>query len=79
MQHVLCLGCPQQSQICVLPLRHVSSVASTGPILDSGHAKRAEVERLVSLGAKRVDWNYPEDADFVVLADPDGNVFCVVA
>jgi catechol 2,3-dioxygenase-like lactoylglutathione lyase family enzyme len=39
----------------------------------------AEVERLVALGASRVAWDrYPEDADFVVLADPDGNRFCVV-
>ncbi|WP_151484421.1 VOC family protein [Streptomyces albicerus] len=39
----------------------------------------AEVERLVSLGARRVDWDlYPEDPDFVVLADPDGNRFCVI-
>ena len=39
----------------------------------------AEVERLVSLGAHRVDWQlYPPDADFVVLADPDGNRFCVI-
>ena len=39
----------------------------------------AEVERLVSLGAERVDWElYPADPDFVVLADPDGNRFCVV-
>jgi catechol 2,3-dioxygenase-like lactoylglutathione lyase family enzyme len=39
----------------------------------------AEVERLVSLGAQHVDWDlYPEDADFVVLADPDGNRFCVI-
>lgn len=38
-----------------------------------------EVERLVGLGAERVDWDmYPSDADFVVLADPDGNRFCVV-
>ena len=39
----------------------------------------AEVERLVALGATRVEWTYPPDADFVVLADPEGNVFCVVA
>ncbi|MFR9675980.1 VOC family protein [Streptomyces sp. TR06-5] len=40
----------------------------------------AEVERLVALGARRVGWaDYPEDADFVVLADPDGNRFCVIA
>ncbi|KPH99563.1 Glyoxalase-like domain containing protein [Actinobacteria bacterium OK074] len=42
----------------------------------------AEVARLVGLGAVRVDWDlYPEDpeeADFVVLADPDGNRFCVI-
>jgi hypothetical protein len=38
-----------------------------------------EVERLVSLGAQRVDWAlYPDDADFVVLADPEGNRFCVI-
>ncbi|MER6047923.1 VOC family protein [Streptomyces sp. NPDC001793] len=39
----------------------------------------AEVERLVSLGAQRVDWDcYPDDADFIVLADPDDNRFCVI-
>ena len=38
----------------------------------------AEVERLLALGATRVDWDYPKDADFVVLADPDGNLLCVI-
>ncbi|MCC9742275.1 VOC family protein [Streptomyces sp. MNU89] len=39
----------------------------------------AEVERLLSLGAERVDWDlYPEDPDFVVLTDPEGNPFCVI-
>ena len=39
----------------------------------------AEVDRLVSLGATRVDWDrYPEHADFVVMADPEGNRFCVI-
>lgn len=39
----------------------------------------AETARLVSLGAQRVDWDsYPDDPDFVVLADPEGNRFCVV-
>lgn len=40
--------------------------------------QQAEVDRLVGLGAHAVDWRYPEDADYVVLADPDGNRFCVV-
>lgn len=39
----------------------------------------AEVTRLLALGAERVNWDdYPEDADFVVLADPEGNRFCVI-
>jgi hypothetical protein len=37
-----------------------------------------EVQRLIDLGAHRVGWSYPPDADYVVLADPDGNTFCVV-
>jgi predicted enzyme related to lactoylglutathione lyase len=39
----------------------------------------AEVERLVSLGGERVDWDmYPDDPDFIVLADTEGNRFCVI-
>ena len=38
----------------------------------------AEVERLLGLGAERVDWRSGPGADYVVLADPDGNRFCVV-
>jgi len=39
----------------------------------------AEVERLEQIGATRiVPWPYKEDADYVVMADPDGNEFCVV-
>ena len=40
--------------------------------------QQAEVGRLLALGAGRVDWRYPPGADYVVLADPDGNKFCVV-
>ncbi len=39
----------------------------------------AEVERLVSLGATVVDWDrYPANPDFVVMADTEGNRFCVI-
>jgi catechol 2,3-dioxygenase-like lactoylglutathione lyase family enzyme len=38
----------------------------------------AEIARLLGLGATRVDWRYPPGADYVVLADPDGNTFCVI-
>jgi predicted enzyme related to lactoylglutathione lyase len=38
--------------------------------------QRTEVDRLVSLGATRIDIGQG-DVDWVVLADPDGNEFCV--
>jgi catechol 2,3-dioxygenase-like lactoylglutathione lyase family enzyme len=38
-----------------------------------------EVERLLALGATEVHWDKrPSDADYVILADPEGNRFCVV-
>jgi catechol 2,3-dioxygenase-like lactoylglutathione lyase family enzyme len=41
--------------------------------------QQAEADRLVSLGASRVEWDrYPDDPDFVVLADTEGNRFCIV-
>ena len=42
------------------------------------HDQGKEVDRLLKLGAKRVDWKYEPGADYIVLADPDGNTFCVV-
>ncbi|MDG4834748.1 VOC family protein [Solwaraspora sp. WMMD1047] len=42
-----------------------------------------EVDRLIRLGARRVDWrHYPAELEpgappYVVLADPEGNRFCV--
>jgi catechol 2,3-dioxygenase-like lactoylglutathione lyase family enzyme len=39
----------------------------------------AEVERLVRLGATRIEWTgRPADADYVILEDPEGNRFCVI-
>ena len=38
----------------------------------------AEVERLVALGAQRVDVGQ-RDVGWVVLADPEGNEFCVLS
>lgn len=44
----------------------------------SEREQQAEVERLIALGARRVDWVYPQRASFVVLSDTEGNLFCVV-
>jgi len=38
-----------------------------------------EVSRLIALGATEIHWDKrPSDADYVILADPEGNRFCVV-
>lgn len=47
-------------------------------VVDDADEQAAEVGRLMALGAIRVAWTYPNDPDFVVLADPEGNRFCVV-
>lgn len=40
--------------------------------------QRAEVDRLIALGARAVDIGQGEQS-WVVLADPEGNEFCVLA
>ena len=69
------------------PASRLRSIAARPPLqehprihldLYAGDAadQAAEVARLLALGAQRVDWDlYPEDPDFVVLADTEGNRF----
>jgi hypothetical protein len=38
----------------------------------------AEVDRLLELGARHVDVGQKPDDPFVVLADPEGNEFCIL-
>jgi len=40
--------------------------------------QEAEVARLIGLGARRVSVGQGPDASWVVLADPEGNEFCVL-
>ncbi|HYN31469.1 MAG TPA: VOC family protein [Ilumatobacteraceae bacterium] len=47
-------------------------------IVDNPVEQLSETDRLVGLGAMRVQWDYPTDPDFVVLADSEGNRFCIV-
>jgi predicted enzyme related to lactoylglutathione lyase len=65
-----------------LSLDQVSSTVQVPPRLhlDLYTADQAgEVERLKALGATEVHWDKrPPDADYVILADPEGNRFCVV-
>jgi hypothetical protein len=40
--------------------------------------QEAEAERLIALGATRADVGQPSDAPWIVLADPEGNEFCLI-
>ncbi|CAN5159644.1 VOC family protein [soil metagenome] len=44
-----------------------------------GATQADEVDRLLALGATRVDVGQRADVSWVVLADPEGNEFCVLA
>ncbi|GAA4073963.1 VOC family protein [Nonomuraea soli] len=46
-------------------------------VLDGGDVE-AEVERLIALGATRADVGQTGDEGFVVMADPEGNEFCLL-
>lgn len=44
-----------------------------------GLATEQELERLLALGARRVDIGQGEDVSWTVLADPEGNEFCLLS
>ena len=44
-----------------------------------GVSRDAELARLLALGARRVDVGQEPDVSWVVLADPEGNEFCLLA
>ncbi|MGQ4715742.1 VOC family protein [Streptomyces anulatus] len=75
----------RDGMVPALGLMHSASPPEPRPRLhldlftDTAEEQRQEVRRLVGLGARAVDWGlYPPDPDFVVLADPEDNLFCVV-
>jgi predicted enzyme related to lactoylglutathione lyase len=41
--------------------------------------RAAEVDRLIELGATIIDIGTPHDASWTVMADPEGNEFCVTS
>lgn len=44
-----------------------------------GTTTAAELERLLALGARRLDVGQGPDATWVVLSDPEGNEFCLLS
>jgi predicted enzyme related to lactoylglutathione lyase len=44
-----------------------------------GSSTSEELQRLLDLGARRIDVGQGPDVSWVVLADPEGNEFCLLA
>ncbi|MCC3274646.1 MULTISPECIES: VOC family protein [unclassified Arthrobacter] len=47
-------------------------------LVADGCTQEEEVERLIALGARRVDVGQEPGVTWVVMADPEGNEFCVL-
>ncbi|WP_406394054.1 VOC family protein [Streptomyces sp. NBC_00887] len=66
--------------ICFMPVADRKVVKNRLHLdLTSGAKDReAEIERVLALGARRVDVGQSGSESWTVLADPEGNEFCVV-
>ena len=66
--------------ICFMPVTDPKTVKNRVHLdLTSSEADRLqEIDRLVALGARRVDIGQTGAESWTVLADPEGNEFCVV-
>ncbi len=66
--------------ICFMPVTDVKTVKNRVHLdLTTSAADRdAEIARLLALGARRVDIGQTGEESWTVLADPEGNEFCVV-
>jgi hypothetical protein len=67
--------------LCFMPAGATTKVVKNRVHLDlttSADDRDAEIERLLGLGARRVDIGQTGEESWDVLADPEGNEFCVV-
>jgi hypothetical protein len=70
--------------ICLMPASEEKSVKNRvhldlNPGGDAGADNReAEIQRILALGARHVDIGQTGDESWTVLADPEGNEFCIL-
>ena len=65
-------------QLLFLPVPDAKTVKNRLHLDLNPQDRDAEVDRLLGLGASRVDVGQGDDVSWVVLADPEGNEFCVL-
>ena len=66
--------------ICFMPVDDVKTVKNRLhlDLMTSADDRDDEIERLIALGAHPVDIGQTGEESWTVLADPEGNEFCVV-
>jgi predicted enzyme related to lactoylglutathione lyase len=66
--------------ICFMPVTETKVVKNRVHLdLTTGPDEReSEIERIIALGAQRVDIGQTVEESWTVLADPEGNEFCIV-
>jgi len=66
--------------ICFMPVTGPKTVKNRLhlDLTTSASDREAEIDRLLALGARRADVGQTGDESWTVLADPEGNEFCVV-
>jgi predicted enzyme related to lactoylglutathione lyase len=66
--------------ICLMPVTDAKTVKNRVhlDLTTSADDRAGEIERLLALGAVRVDIGQTGAESWTVLADPEGNEFCVV-
>jgi predicted enzyme related to lactoylglutathione lyase len=66
--------------ICFMPVTDVKTVKNRVhlDLTTSADDRDSEIERLLALGARRVDIGQTGAESWTVLADPEGNEFCVI-
>ncbi len=66
--------------ICFMPTAERKAVKNRLhlDLTTAAEDRDAEIDRLLALGAKHVDVGQAGDESWTVLADPEGNEFCVV-
>ncbi len=65
-------------QLVFVPVAEAKTVKNRLHIDLNPDDQDAEVERLIDMGARRTDVGQDEKSTWVVLADPEGNEFCVL-
>ncbi|WP_351225300.1 VOC family protein [Streptomyces sp. NPDC002133] len=64
--------------MCFVPVHEKKTVKNRLHIDLTPDDQAAEVERILALGARRADVGQEDEVSWVVLADPEGNEFCVL-